>query len=334
MHWMDRAAAAALRRLAAHRRVFREGWGDRDRIDAYLGRVRTLPPIADPPILERPARRSGHFVIRDISFESPAEDLPPASRSARARVISSDEDPERIVVLLSQWNDHDYRARHRLARLLLDRGIAAVIPEHPYYGDRRPVAGVEQPIATVADFGPMGRAAVLEGRVLARHFHRAGYRVGVSGYSMGGNLAAFVGATVPFPVATAPLAGAHSPAPAFLDGVLRVSIDWDALGGDNPETDARLREYLGSATILDHPPPSHLRTAVLVAGTKDGFIPTAAVHAVHRHWPGSRLDWVNAGHGSMLWHRKDRLVGGIVDSFDRLEALEGVGEGGTGHAEA
>jgi pimeloyl-ACP methyl ester carboxylesterase len=142
---------------------------------------------------------------------------------------------------------------------------------------------------------------------------------------MGGNLAAFVGATVSFPVATAPLAAAHSPAPAFLDGVLRMSIDWDALGGRTEETASSLREYLGAATILNHPPPEHMRAAVIVAGTRDGFIPTAAVHTIHRHWPGSRLDWVNAGHSSMLWRRKDRLVTGIVDSFDRLDAISGDG---------
>jgi pimeloyl-ACP methyl ester carboxylesterase len=58
-----------------------------------------------------------------------------------------------------------------------------------------------------------------------------------------------------------------------------------------------------------------------MAGTVDGFIPTAAVQRLHRHWPGSRLDWVHAGHGSLMWRRKDRLVNTIEDSFDRAAAL-------------
>lgn len=324
MHWMDRAAALAFRRLPREHRVFRDGWGDRDRIDAYLARVGTLPPVPQPPIAERVADggRDGHVAV-DLSFESPAEDLPDASRTARARVITTDPEPERIVVLLSQWNDHDAAARRQLAHRLLQRGIASVILENPYYGSRRPVPGDQQPIATVADFGPMGRAAVMEGRVLARHFHDRGHRVGVSGYSMGGNLAAFVAATVPFPVAAAPLAGSHSPGPVFLGGVLRSTVDWEALGGETAETSEALFDYLAAATILDHPPPAHLRAAVLVAATKDGFVPTSAVQAVHRHWPGSKMEWVNGGHGWLLWRRKERLVDGIVDAFDRLAALDG-----------
>ncbi len=321
MHWMDRLAASSLRRLAPDHRAFRDGWGDPDLIAAYRARVATLPPIADPPITTLPAGRSRGRVVQELRFDSPAEDLPDPVRPAVARFVTTDAEPRRVVVLMSQWNDHDMRARTALARRLLQRGIASVIPENPYYGVRRPVPGDAQPIATVADFGMMGRAAVLEGRVLAAHFHRLGHQVGISGFSMGGNLATFVATGLPFPVAAAPLAGSHSPAPVFLDGILRVSIDWDALGGDTPDTAAALGEYLGSASALDHRPSSYLKAAVLVAATNDGFVPTAAVQAVHRHWPGSKMDWVHAGHGSLLLRHKDRLVDGIVESFDRLEAL-------------
>jgi hypothetical protein len=326
MHWLDRASAAALRRLPRRKLVFRDGWGDRDRIDAYLGRVATLPSIPDPPIERSAEQRSDGRIRYDLTFESPAEDLPDASRPARVTVITADPEPERIVILMSQWNDHEAAARIRLAGMLLEHGIASAIMENPYYGRRRPVAGDEQPISTVADFGAMGRAAVLEGRVLARHFFDQGYRVGVSGYSMGGNLAGFVAAGVPFPIAAAPLAAAHSPGPVFLDGVLRSTIAWEALGGDDPGTARALRRYLSAATVLDHPPARHLRAAVLVAATKDGYVPTSAVQAVHRHWPGSKMEWVNGGHGWLLWRRKDRLVGGILESFRRLEELEAGGE--------
>jgi hypothetical protein len=240
-------------------------------------------------------------------------------------MITTNTEPDRIVVLMSQWNDHDGTARLQMAEMLLKRGVASAILENPYYGERRPIPGDGQPISTVADFGAMGRAAVLEGRVLARHFHDRGHRVGVSGYSMGGNLAAFVAAGVPFPVAAAPLAGSHSPGPVFLDGVLRSTIAWEALGGDDDATAAALRQYLSAATILDHPPPDHTRAAVLVAATKDGYVPTSAVQAVHRHWPGSRMDWVNGGHGWLLWRRKERLAAAIAEAFDRLDALEASG---------
>ncbi len=315
-----------MRRMPSHERPFRDGWGDRGLIDAYLGRVATLPAPAEPPITAGPFRRSRGRLIQDLAFESPAEDLPDETRRARARFVTDEHHPQRVVILMAQWNDHDARARSTIAGRLLDRGIASVIPVNPYYEDRRPVPNDPQPIATVADFGMMGRAAVLEGRTLAAHFAGAGYQVGISGFSMGGNLASFVATALPFPVAAAPLAASHSPAPVFLDGIMRESIDWDALGGETAENERRLRAYLASASILDHPPPEYLQASVLLAGTIDGFVPTSAVLAVHRHWPGSLMGWVNAGHSLLLWQRKNRLVDAIVESFDRFDALVGASE--------
>jgi dienelactone hydrolase len=320
MHWLDRLSASALGRTPPHRRVFRDGWGDRDLIDAYLGRVATFPPLEIPLVSEHPPRLNGEMVVTEFDFESTAEDLPERSRTARARLIAAAPEAEQVVLLMSAWNDHDYRSRTRIAMLLLAHGIASVMLENPYYGERRPSPGDEQPIATVADFGMMGRAAVLDGRALAGYFHRRGAAVGVSGFSMGGNLAAFVAAGLPFPVAAAPLAGAHSPAPVFLDGILRSSIAWDALGGEDPDVERALWDYLSAATVLDHPPRPHLRNAVLLAATKDGYVPTSAVQAVHRHWPGSTLEWINAGHGSLAWRHRSRMAEAIVRSFDRMAA--------------
>ncbi len=191
--------------------------------------------------------------------------------------------------------------------------------EQPFYGERRADPADEQPIATVADFMWMGRSAVLEGRVLADYLRRQGYRVGVSGYSMGGNMAGFLAAAMPFPVATALLAAPFSPGPPFLHGILRTTIDWEALGGDTPEVRDRLSEVLHSASVLRFPAPAHTRAAVLVAATRDGYVPTAAAQAIHRHWPGSVLEWVNGGHGTLLWFHRDRLVEAVVRSFERLD---------------
>ena len=62
----------------------------------------------------------------------------------------------------------------------------------------------------------MGRAAVVEGMTLLSHFHGLGRSTGVAGYSMGGNIAAFVGGLTPFPTAIArgsgiPLTGTPLP---------------------------------------------------------------------------------------------------------------------------
>ena len=300
--------------------MFRDGWGDPDVLAWFREIAQTTPPIADVPITESPAAANGETVVTDLEFDSPiAEHLPEPTRRARARVITTREGTERVVLLMAAWNDHDYRTRMTLAKLLLSRGIGVAMLENPFYGGRRPDPDDPQPMRDVAAFGTMGRATVLEGRVLARHLHEAGHTVGVSGFSMGGNMAGFVAAMVPFPVAAAPLAAAPSPGPPFVAGILAITVDWEALGADDLETRRRLEEHLLLASVTAFPPPIRSDAAVMVAGTVDGYVPTAAVQAVHRHWPGSELDWVNVGHGALIWRRKDRLVEGIVRSFDRLD---------------
>jgi len=68
------------------------------------------------------------------------------------------------------------------------------------------------------------------------------------------------------------------------------------------------------------PPPTY-NLAGYPPATRDGYIPTAAAQAIHRHWPGSELEWVNGGHGSLLWFHRDRLVEAVARSFERLAAL-------------
>ncbi|OFW53388.1 MAG: hypothetical protein A2V75_10315 [Actinobacteria bacterium RBG_16_70_17] len=322
MHWLDWVSARALARTPPHKRVFRRGWGDPDALAAYLEESASATPIPEVPIEEGPEGAFDSLAARDLSFESPGRFLPEASRVARARLVRGSGDPDRLVVLMASWNDHGYQGRLRLARALAAHGVASVMLEQPFYGDRRPVPGEEQPITTVADFMWMGRSAVLEGRVLADHFRRRGYRVGVAGYSMGGNMAGFLAASMPFPVAPALLAAPFSPGPPFLHGILQATVDWEALGGDNPDTREHLSEILHSASILRFPAPGHTRAAVLVAATRDGYVPTAAAQAVHRHWPGSVMHWVNAGHGTLLWFNRERLVDAVVRSFERLDGAK------------
>jgi len=320
MHWLDRIAVFGTERLPPEKRAFADGWGSQDVIDRYLAEVDTVPEIESATLVERPARRSGGTIVRDISFPSPHLETGPIA-TVRARWVTTRPEPQRVVVLFAAWNDEDYRTRTKLARQLLEDDIASVIVQHPFYGDRRRDRFSGSPITTVSDFCLMGRAAVLEGRALLATLHERGYQLGVSGYSMGGNIAGFVSSTVPFPIATAPVAASYSPGPVFSDGILRSAIHWEALGGDRRHVARRLWEVLGAASILDFPPPPHLRAAVLLAATKDGFVPNATTLSLHRHWPGSSIDWVNAGHATLLWRNKTRMAASISESFQRLDAL-------------
>lgn len=325
MHWLDRAAAIALARLPAERRPFKDGWGDKQIVEQYLETVDTAPSVAPITLRERPARRSGTTIVRDITFDSPYEALPSPAGLARARWITTRPEPKRIIILHPGWNDEDYATRTALARLLLPFGVASLLTMHPFYGDRRRSSEPPVPITTVSDFCLMGRAAVLEGRSLAKVLHERGYVVGVGGYSMGGNIGGFVAATSEVPVAPVPIAAAYSPGPVFKDGILRQTVAWEAFGGDTEEAVEALGRVIDAASILRFPAPAHTAAAVILAATKDGFVPTATTLALHRHWPGSKMDWVTAGHGSLLWRHRGRMVSAIVEAFDRLDALATAG---------
>jgi hypothetical protein len=316
MHPVDRAAAILTRRGPGRLRVFPDGWGDHTWVDA-IGDTRLL--AADPPPLEiswTATRHSNGCAVTDGTFPAPT-DLPPASRSGAVRIILPDAGTERLCLLVAAWNDHGYSTRGKLATELVDRGVGSLILENPYYGTRRVTAEGRPAVPTVADFARMGLGAVTEGRALLAHF-RTTYRLGVSGYSMGGNISALIGAAAGFPVAIAPLAASHSPGPVFLDGVISNGVRWGALGGRDQEP--RLRAALSSVSVLHLPAPDWTRSAVLVAGRSDGFVPRSATEALHAHWPGSALRLCRGGHATLLWRRRDELADAIVDSFERFES--------------
>lgn len=315
MHPIDRVAAFMTKRGPARLRIFPGGWGDAEYV-AQLDNIATLQTA--PPSLHiswLPTKHRRDRTVRDGHFTA-LTDVPDAARTATVRLIEPVGGSGRLCLLMAAWNDHGYNTRQQLSAELLDRNVGSLILEIPYYGSRRLVGPDEPPIQTVADFARMGLGAVTEGRALLTHF-RDNYQMGVSGYSMGGNIGALVGAAAGFPVAMAPLAASHSPGPVFLDGAISSGIQWSALGGR--EEEPRLRASLTATSVLRLPAPDWSRAAVLVAGRADGFIPTTAVEKLHRHWTGSELRWRRGGHATLLWRQRAVLAEAIVDSFDRVE---------------
>lgn len=314
MHPVDRASGTVLARGPKKLRFFAEGWGDRSLVHPEPISA-SVPEALSVTWLSQEAEPYG-LLIEHGAFTSPAENLPSRSRQGSVISVSPSEAQNRVVLLMPAWNEHDPKVRVALAGHLARKGIRSIILESPYYGSRRPNPEHDQPIRTVSDFVVMGVAAVTEARGLLTWFHAEGWDVGVSGYSMGGNTAAIVAATMPFPVASAPLAASHSPGPVFLDGVLREGIAWDALGGRSQE--GKLRSALGAISVLNVEPAAHTQHAVVVRVSRDGYIPKSAVHALADHWTGSELRVVRGGHATAIWYRKDELTDAIVDSFDRL----------------
>jgi len=312
VHPIDRIIALAFRRGPASQKIFGSGWGDEQLVEAIRVTDDDVTPPSPIAVDWGRTDRLRGLSITDGVFHSPEDRLPVKAHTAHVRLVAPSRSAGRLVVMMSAWNDQGYRTRERLARPLAERGITSVMLENPFHGARRVVDG--PPIRTVADFALMGRAAVDEGRALLAHF-AVDFQVGVTGYSMGGNIAALVGALMDRPVAIAALAASHSPGPVWLDGILHDMIDWTALGG--PAEAGRLRNTLALASVLSVPARPHTSEAVIVASRSDGYIPVEAVEALHAHWPGSELRWLSGGHATMIFTQRTQLVEAIVASFDR-----------------
>jgi hypothetical protein len=319
-HPIDLLGAVMVARGPDRLRFFTDGWGDM----AAVGSVRLPTDIPRPITTEWISDITDAGLTTSVGvFDSPAQILPGHARHGAVTRVMPEAGADRVVVLMAAWNEHDSRARFGIARRLARHGIGSLVLENPYYGIRRPDDHDGQPIRTVADFFRMGIGAVMEGRGLLATIRDAGLIPGVAGYSMGGNISALVSSTMPFPIATAPLAASYSPSPVYLDGALRGGIAWDALGGRS-SAEPELRQALLKASVLDRPAPDHARHAVLVSARSDGYVPASTTEMLHAHWPGSELRWISGGHATLLWFRKSAFATAIADSFDR------VGRSGTG----
>jgi dienelactone hydrolase len=313
-HPIDLGAAAVLRFGPDHLRFFSDGWGDEEGLTPPDPGQFRYDPLPITWLTHGAAH--GHRVSHG-TFTSPVDGLPPRARQGSVvRVLPSDT-PERMVVLMPAWNEHEPRVRVALASRLADGGIGSIILESAYFGSRHPHPEAGHPITTVSDFMVMGRSAVLEAGGILAWLRNDHHDVGVAGYSMGANTAALVAATVPFPVAVAALAASHSPAPVFLDGVLRNGISWEALGGEGMAD--RLRHVLSGVSVLRIAPAPHLSSAVIIGARSDAYIPRVATQQLADHWVGSQLRWEPGGHATLVWFRKNRLASAVIDAFERVK---------------
>lgn len=315
IHPVDLSASMLVANGPSKLRFFKSGWGDPAKVDL----IRPQPEDfiePDPISLDwGPPEVTDEYIKREAVFDSDSPGLEGAATQVEVRLIEPLDPSGKMCLLMAGWNEDGLDGRMELARQLALKGIGSVMAEHPFYGSRRVIPPPDQPVRTVADFSVMGRAAVREGRAILGGLSDD-YELGVSGYSMGGNLAAVVAALTPFNIAAAPLAASHAPAPNFLEGALRRGVDWKALGGLERKGD--LYEVLEAPSVLRMPVPDHVSSAVIVSARSDGFVPASSTAALHRHWRGSELRVLPGGHATVWWWRKEMLVQAIVDSFDRV----------------
>lgn len=324
-HWLDRLYV----RLTPAGSFFGDGWGDEGAIEAHLD---ALARPAEPSPIDLAfvrTRRVRRGIARDGVFTSPlAHALPARSSEARVRLLLPDASPRPapVCILLAATGDEGLDGRSRFAAPLLARGIGALVLENPLYGTRRPAGQRGVAVRTVADLVAMGRATIEEARALASWLRTRGHAVGLSGYSMGGQMAALSAALCPFPVAVVAGAAPHAARVVFVDGLLARATAFGVLargmrsegqGHEGVDVRARLARVLEGTSATRLPAPAPGSAAVLLGARHDGYVHRSAVEALARHWPEAELRWLDGGHVTgFLQHEARRRA--IVDAFGRL----------------
>jgi dienelactone hydrolase len=303
---------------------FQDGWGDRALCEATDPEALSRRRIPRLRVRLGPARQAYGGLLREGTFESPEGRLPPCARTARIRLLLPEPGVRAVAVHLAASGDQGFAVRLRFAAPLLERGIGALVLENAFYGARRPANQPHHAVRCVSDLHLMGAATFQEGRALLRWLRDAlrVESVGVTGFSMGGQLAAMVGAAVPFPCAVVPIAATCSPDSVLRGGVLRHVAAWAALVGDGETVDmAReaLCTHLARFSVTTLPAPAYAGAAIVVGTSSDGVVPPSEMQRIAEHW-GCELRWLPAGHVSAVLRHQGAMRAAIADAFDRLEA--------------
>jgi pimeloyl-ACP methyl ester carboxylesterase len=330
MHWMDALVARTVTRRV---RFFQDGWGASSLIERLTREPHgfSLPELHDVTL--RTLRRDGPFSVQEGRFVSPAAvgPLPREAHEARFRLLlphrAEGATPPPVCVFLASSGDEGFGLRRFLAAGLARHGVGVLLLENPYYGNRRPAGQHGPALRTVADLLLMFRATAVEAVALLGWLLARGHpKVALSGYSMGGSVAAYTATLFPLPLAVVPLAPAHSAMPVFCEGVLSAVPDWEVLGrglGGPEAARKRLAELLEStASTLSRPPLREPRRAILVAARGDGFVPSGSTLKLLQHWRGAELRYLPGGHVSAFFTGRPAITQAIVDALGRVEALK------------
>jgi hypothetical protein len=304
--------------LSRRSKMFSRGWGDEQFLASLWGTVSEADPPCRVSINWHATSRRGRMARRDGTFASPLASLPTESNAVHVRAWSC-EGNRNGCVLLAGSHDEGYFVRERVFGSLVARGLDLYLVENPFYGRRRTPGGPS--FITVSDQALMALGMVLEARALLTHLLGQYEKLAVAGYSMGGHMAAITAAVSPFPVACAALATGASASNIYTRGLMSWGVDFDGLGGGPAQRAAaqeRLQRFFDAADITRYGSPIRADAAVIAGCTRDGYVLRSETERLHRHWPGSTLRWLPAGHFSALMTTRRALCNCVAEAVEKL----------------
>lgn len=165
--------------------------------------------------------------------------------------------PDVLVLMLPATGEASKRARLSMAsRLANEHGWSSVIVTAPFYGARKPSGQNMWFIERVDDFLFQSQAIMLEGAALVKYFveQSPATRVCVTGFSWGAAMSACTTSIALLTgcdgerLACVPYVGSATPA-VLPDGILKSSIDWEALKQNQDQPISDVRQQLCSTFI-------------------------------------------------------------------------------------
>jgi pimeloyl-ACP methyl ester carboxylesterase len=269
---VDIAYAGLVHSLGLTPRFFPHGFGDLKHIDMHAGveLFSSWPPPHFQDVTaslkwtkekEGTISDTGYKIYRG-EFRTPCQGsvydaLPPECRNVQALFIQPDHPSEGApaVVHLAATGDHGFSRRAALSLpLVAQNGIASVILESPFYGQRKPQGQTGAKLHHVSDLLLLGRATIEEALFLLHWLSNSpqggvhgSTKLGISGLSMGGVHASMVASLYPNPLALTPLLAPRSAAAAYCHGALHHATAWDDLSLDSENRRREIGEAIEAA---------------------------------------------------------------------------------------
>lgn len=301
------------------------GWGNLAVCETVKQRLVQTSLAADVCVnWDEPWRVHDGVRYRDGRFETPCyrDWLPLVARTCHFRfVLPLVPEVPPVYVHLATTGEEGYATREQcMARPLAQQGIGTLMLEHAFLGRRRPAWQASNKLEQVADLLLLGGSVVEEARALLVWLRHQGFdRLGITGISMGGHLAALAAVLTPFDIAIVPLVAPHSGVPVFTEGLLSRQCDWSMLR-DRPfaEQSARLklRDLLAFTDVQSLPPPRSGCRIVALAARHDSFVPRHSSESLQQHWPNAEFRWMNGGHVSNIVFNKSMFRKAMLDAID------------------
>jgi dienelactone hydrolase len=251
----------------------------------------------------RPLRRTERYTVHAVEFPSPIATPDPENNTVHADYFRPHAEGRRPAVVVLHILGADFALSRYLAARLADRGVAALFVRLPYYGERRPAGGQKRFLSADIERSVTSmRQAVCDVRRavawLACRPEIDPGRIGVTGISLGGIVAALAASADPAIDRAALLLAGGGIADILWEMPEPEAVRYRRLWLESGRTKADLEALTAPLDPLTYAGRLVGRPVLMIAGNTDEVIPPRAVRALWERAGRPPIVWYDCGHYS------------------------------------